>query len=125
MAHLTKEQRYENSAYKKAGKMQKDIAELIGKSESCISKELRRNRDERNGEYKAELADKKCRKRHKKKPKIHKLTESLKEKINTLLDHEYSPEQICGSLKLKGLDCVSHEQIYQYIWEDKKNKVSL
>jgi transposase, IS30 family len=69
MVHLTKDQRYEISAYKKAGKLQKEIAEILQKSESCISKELKRNRDERNWEYKAELADKKCKLRHKLKPK--------------------------------------------------------
>ena len=33
---------------------------------------------------------------------------------------QWSPEQIVGWCKLKGIPMVSHESIYQYIWEDKK-----
>jgi transposase, IS30 family len=125
MAQLTKEQRYEISALKKAGKSQKEIAHLIKKSESCISKELKRNKDERNGEYKAELADKKCQTRHRLKPKKRRLNASIKVQINLLLEEKLSPEQICGRLKLKGLDWVSHETIYDYIWNDKKKNGEL
>jgi transposase, IS30 family len=125
MSQLTKEQRYEISAFKKAGISQKEIAHLIQKSESCISKELKRNRDGRNGEYKAELADKKCQVRHRLKPKKKRLNESLKAQINSLIEEKFSPEQICGRLKIKGLEWVSHETIYDYIWKDKKKKGEL
>jgi IS30 family transposase len=41
---LTREQRYQLSALKKAGHAQSDIAEYVGTSEATISRELRRNR---------------------------------------------------------------------------------
>nr|WP_228412673.1 IS30 family transposase [Chryseobacterium sp. SC28] len=37
-----------------------------------------------------------------------------------MLKEDYSPEQVCGSLREQGEQCVSHERIYQYIWQDKK-----
>ena len=41
---LTREQRYQLSALKKAGHTQSDIAEYVGTSEVTISREVRRNR---------------------------------------------------------------------------------
>jgi IS30 family transposase len=125
MAHLTKEQRYTISVLKAQGKKQKEIADIINKSETCISKELRRNKDERSGEYRAELAEKKCKERHRLKPKKKRLTEALKRSVDLLLKEKLSPEQICGRLKLEKKDWVSHETIYTYIWQDKKSKGTL
>jgi len=34
---------------------------------------------------------------------------------------DYSPEQIVGICKKEGLECVSIERIYQFIWNDKRN----
>ncbi|MEE9373973.1 MAG: hypothetical protein V3V00_13060 [Saprospiraceae bacterium] len=36
------------------------------------------------------------------------------------VSEDYSPEQIVGRAKLENTQCVSHERIYQFIWEDKK-----
>lgn len=41
---LTRKQRYQLTALKKAGHTQSDIAEYVGTSEATISRELRRNR---------------------------------------------------------------------------------
>jgi IS30 family transposase len=54
---------------KNQGFAQKMIAEQIGKNASVVCRELQRNCDNRSGEYKAELAEKKCRNRHKIKSK--------------------------------------------------------
>jgi len=64
MAHLTIEQRYEIATLSNQNFLQNKIAECIGKDKSVISRELRRNSDERNGLYKAELAQKKTDLRH-------------------------------------------------------------
>ena len=42
--HLTREQRYQISALLQAGHSQKEIAEIVGKDKSVISRELKRNR---------------------------------------------------------------------------------
>ncbi len=120
MPHLSLEQRYiiqtclsENISYSQ-------IAERIARDRSVISREIRRNADQRSGEYSAELAHRKALERHKNKAKHITFTEDIKEHVITLLEQEFSPEQIKGRSKEKSIACVSHECIYQFIWRDKK-----
>jgi IS30 family transposase len=49
----------------------------------------------------------------------------MRQYIIDLLEQQYSPEQIKGISDLNGIDCVSHEWIYQMIWSDKRRKGSL
>ena len=125
MSHLTLEQRYTIEVLFKENYSQKNIAKTIGKSKSAISRELGRNCDKRNSVYKAELAHKKCLERHKNKNKKIHFTEEIKEYVKELIEDDYSPEQIAGTAKKLGVACVSHERIYQYLWDDKKQKGDL
>jgi IS30 family transposase len=102
------------------GYLQREIAEVIGKDKSVVSRELSRNRDFRSGEYRGDLAQRKYEKRQKEKPKKRRFTEDVKSLVDTWLEEDYSPEQIAGRAKLEKLECVSHERIYQYVWNDKK-----
>ncbi|MDR2815174.1 MAG: helix-turn-helix domain-containing protein [Proteiniphilum sp.] len=52
--HLTREQRYEIEILLRIGKSQKEIAELLGKDKSVISRELKRNSHKRG--YSARMA---------------------------------------------------------------------
>ena len=79
----------------------------------------------RNGAYRVDLAHRKYQERLEQKPKPHKFTEQIKETILRLLEEDFSPEQIVGRCKLEGKPCVSHEQIYQYVWEGKRHKGKL
>jgi IS30 family transposase len=49
MSHLKSAQRYTIATMKNKGYSQKEIAETIGKDESVVSRELRRNSDLRSG----------------------------------------------------------------------------
>ena len=49
MPHLTSEQRYTVSCMFHQGKKQVEIATTIGKDKSVISREIKRNKDQRNG----------------------------------------------------------------------------
>lgn len=122
MSQITLEQRYEISSLYKSGKTQDYIANSIGVHKSTISRELKRNSDKRSGDYRAKLAERKCRERHANKPKKVYLSEDIKEVIESLIKEDYSPEQVVGYCKKNGLDCVSTETIYLHIWRDKKNK---
>lgn len=104
------------------GKKKSEIAAMIGKNKSVITREIARNCDKRSKKYDASLAQRKCRKRHEEKAKKILLTQPVKEYIDKKLDQKYSPEQIAGIAKGEGVFCVSHERIYQYIWQDKKRK---
>jgi transposase, IS30 family len=120
MSHLTQTQRYTIDVLKKENRSQTYIAKRINKSKSVVSRELKRNSDKRSGEYKVELAQKKCIERHQKKPKKIRFTKSVESHVNACLEKDYSPEQIAGFSKKEGIPCVSHERIYQYLWDDKK-----
>jgi hypothetical protein len=99
------------------GYKQKQIAEAIGKDKSTVCREIRRNCDARSGAYRYELAQRKCEKRHQTKPKKIHFTEQVKAYVDTLLKNDFSPEQIAGRAKSKNVECVSHERIYQYVWD--------
>ncbi len=120
MAHLTIGQRYEIATLRKQEFSQTKISEIIGRNKSVVSRELARNADARNGDYKPELAQKKTDKRHKVKPKKVYFTVEIKDFVVSYLMEDYSPEQIVGCAKRKKVKCVSIERIYQFIWQDKK-----
>ena len=125
MAHLTKPQRYTIEAMLKEGHTQSEIARVIGKNKSVVSREIKRNRDLRSGSYSQDMAQRKYQKRQKEKPKRVRFTDAVKTEVETLLKEDYSPEQVVGTLKKVGKDTVSIETIYQYIWKNKKQGGSL
>lgn len=125
MRHITKEQRYTISTMLSQGYSKQAIADCIGKDKSSIYREIKRNKDNRNGSYKNDLAENKCRERHRFKKKNLKFTTSVRAKVEELIQEDYSPEQVVGYCKKIGFLCVSHERIYQHIWEDKKQKGEL
>jgi len=120
MKHLTREQRYTISEMRSSGYKQQEIADVIGKDKSVVSRELKRNCDMRSGEYKSDLAQRKYEHRQRIKPKKIRFTETVKHLVDTWIGDDYSPEQIAGRAKIDNIECVSHERIYQYVWQNKK-----
>ncbi len=104
----------------KAKKSNSEIARIIGKDKSTIGREIKRNSDQRNLVYKSGLAQGKCMARHSAKAKTVRFTDSVKQDVEEGLCCKYSPEQIVGRAVLEHRGMVSHERIYQYIWQDKK-----
>jgi IS30 family transposase len=120
MKHITQEQRYTISVLLRKGKSKSEIANIIGKHKSSVCREIKRNADKRNGDYRYELAERKSQARHSQKPKQIRFTDALKTYVDEKLQANFSPEQIVGRAALEGADMVSYERIYQYVWEDKK-----
>lgn len=120
MSHLTQEQRYTIQALLQVGTSRKIICEEIGKDKSVLSRELKRNADQRNGYYKADLAERKYQQRHQTKQKLVRFTDEVKTFVEILIKEDFSPEQIAGFAKNNQITCVSHERIYQYLWKDKR-----
>lgn len=114
---LTREQRYQIYALKKAGHTQAATAAIVGVHESTVSRELRRNRGRRG--YRPgrahELAGERRRATH--RPRIGEQTWAT---VESLLRREWSPEQIAGRLKLERREAVSHERIYRHVYADKR-----
>ena len=116
---LTYEQRCQIYALNKSGKGQKDIAILIGVSQSTISRELKRNTGQRG--YKFKQAHSLALARRTAKVRPLKMTIENIALIEAKLQEDWSPEQISGWLRVNLNIFISHETIYQHIWLDKKN----
>lgn len=109
----------------KAGYTQQRIADEIGVHKSTISRELNRNITfvrTRLGywDYKADYAQSFADQRKKLKPNFIKFTEHVKAFIIEKIRDEWSPDQISGYAKRHTLFSLSHEWIYQFILQDKK-----
>jgi len=118
--HFTREERVKIYTLKKVGIKQKDIANEIGKSESSISKELKRNKGKRG--YRDKQANEKAVERRVKASQLSgkKMTERLKKLINSYIIQDWSPVQISGYLKKEYNIKISHESIYQHVLLNKK-----
>ena len=93
---LTQGQRYQVEALYKAGHNQTMIANILTVHKSTISRELRRNRGLRG--YRPKQAHAKAMQRRHEKLKTHiPLTTWVV--VNTLIEQDWSPEQISGRLK--------------------------
>ena len=119
------EQRYQIEAFLKAGMKQNFIASALGVHPSTICRELGRNVAKRGRSanvYSAEKAQKKTDLRHKEKDKHIVFNNEMKQTIESRIIHDkWSPELIYQSAKLSNEQMVSHERIYQWIWECKKS----
>ena len=113
------EDRCQIYALSKRGSSQESIAEVLGVSQSAVSREIHRNRGERG--YRFKQAEAKAQARQAIRSRPRKLTAPLRRKIEAKLRQmRWSPEQISGWLSEQGIK-LSHERIYQMIWDDKRD----
>ncbi|GEJ39754.1 IS30 family transposase [Flavobacterium psychrophilum] len=120
MSHFNPEQRYKLEVLLQQNVSKKEIAKDFGKHISSIYREINRNSDGRNHNYKGDLAIRKCSKRHKEKAKNQCFTDEIKEYVRGLIQQDLSPEQIVGRSKVNGIKCVCHETIYTFILDDRE-----
>ena len=119
-SQLTDEDRIEIYAMKQAGKKQNMIADELGVHPSTISRELVRNTGLRG--YRPKQAQQQTLHRRFTARKAVKMTPETIDYIESKLAEEHSPEQIAERMKLDPGwhgPTVSHERIYQHIWQDK------
>ena len=113
---LTPEERYQIYALKKAGHSKSEIAVNLGRHPSTIGRELKRNSGARG--YRPKQAQTRADARKQERVRESVLAETW-ELIESLLGQDWSPEQISGWLKTEKKIQVSHEWIYQHIYDDK------
>ena len=114
---INQAQRYELSALLKVGYSKAAIALELGVHKSSIYRELKRNSDKQKYHPLHAQEYTNDRKIHKRAPR--KLTKGMKKIIDAKLKLYWSPEQIVGRCRNEGIEMISHERIYQYIWADK------
>jgi IS30 family transposase len=115
---LTREERYQISALKTAGHNQIDIAKVIGRHKSTISRELARNSGLRGYRPKQANSFAESRRPAKSTPRISSDSWS---RIELLLREDWSPEQVSRWLRNEEDIFVSPEWIYQYILRNKQS----
>ena len=94
----------------KAGHNITQIADLLSRSKSTISRELRRNAGSRG--YRPKQACELSRQRAQGSRNAARVAPWVKEQAAALLELQWSPEQIAGKLP------VSHETLYQHVYAD-------
>lgn len=115
--HLTQRQRFIIQDLWDLGKTKTEIAKNIGVHRSTVSRELKRNSNQKGG-YKA-LGAHLC--SQGRRTSIYdfrrKIDGPLMEAIIEKLLLGWSPEQISGRLKLESSFSISHESIYRWIYK--------
>jgi IS30 family transposase len=114
---LTREERYQIYALKTAGHDQVEIARVLGRHKSTISRELTRNRGQRG--YKPKQANNIALNRRQAKL-VPRIPPESWARVELLLHEHWSPEQISNWLRQEESIHVSPEWIYQYILRNKQ-----
>lgn len=109
--HITREERYQIYALKKAGHKQNEIAEVLERSESTISRELKRNSGRRG--YRPKQAHSKSMERQ--AINARTIDNATWQFAQDRLLEQWSPEQISGHA------AISPETVYQRVYADKKS----
>lgn len=116
---LTSEERYTLATLRGKHFSQAEIARIMGRSPSTISRELKRNRREYDGGYRAETACQRTRARRTYSRRNWHFTDKDWALVSECLRACWSPDQISRRLKMHGLLSISHETIYRYVWTDR------
>lgn len=122
MSHnqFNRDSRIELAILLKSGRKKKECAEILGIERSNVSKEIIRNRDP-DGVYRGASAHRRyLNRRTESKKKYRKIENDLKLQKHVIgrIKKFWSPEQIAGRLRKKGL-VICHETIYQFIYKKK------
>ncbi|WP_299022890.1 IS30 family transposase [uncultured Photobacterium sp.] len=116
---LTDEQRYTIAQLRLRRKPVSFIADVIGVHRSTVYREVKRNKCNDN-HYRVHKAGFRTRGRRSKSRKNSQFSRFQMQIIEAFIKADWSPEQISGYLRTRGMLNISHETIYRYIWLDKK-----
>lgn len=115
--HLTERERYQIYALMKADLRHNEIAVIVGRSASTISRELSRNRGQRG--YRPQQAHHLAQRRARVSRTRRRITERQWRAIAALIRRQWSPGQIADRARMEGTLAISHESIYQFVYADK------
>lgn len=117
---ITRQERYTLGLLRKQGCSQAEMARILGRHPSTISREFRRNRTAHDGHYRPEKAQEHASARRWTPRRNSRFTDADWSLVDSLLRDKFSPEQISGRLRHLNLLSISHESIYLHLWRDKR-----
>lgn len=122
--HLTRDQRCQLYTLNSSGKSIDNTAVILGVHRSTLYRELSRNKGQKG--YRYQQAHEKALEKKRLSSTRLKMTAELIAIIEEKLRLQWSPEQIAGWMN-RHLDgqLISHETIYKYVWENKRQGGSL
>ena len=109
--HLSREERYQIHSLLKAKQTISEIARLLGRHRSTISRELSRGHGQRG--YRAEQACRKASERAQRSRNARRVHAKVWADVAFYLGVQWSPEQIASKLE------VSHESVYLHVYANK------
>ncbi len=115
---LSKKERYMIEKMRREGKSIRFIARRLDRCPSTISREIQRNRGKRG--YRHLQAHQKSQARQLERSYYEVLTERMKEEVRSLLEIQWSPEQIVERWRLIGKPAPSKNTLYRWIAKDRK-----
>jgi transposase, IS30 family len=113
---LTQAQRYQISALRSLDHSYAEIARVIGAHKSTVSREMARN-PWNQSRWWALVAD--SRARYRRRKPVYRIPPAVWTQVERLLREDWSPEQVSKRLRLEQGIPISHEWIYQHIFDDK------
>ena len=116
---LSQEERYTITVLLKMHHSLSEIARIMNRSASTISRELSRNRRP-TGYYAAFVAHSYATARRHRTRRHSHFSQEQWSIVLCLLKQKFSPEQISNTLKRFNMFSISHETIYQYLLYDKR-----
>jgi transposase, IS30 family len=118
---ITSEERYALSLLRKEGHSQAEMARILGRHPSTISRELRRNVWRCNGRgYVAARAQSYTNERRRRSRRNSQFTLAEWALVDSMLREDFSPAQVVGWFARFDILSISHETIYRHIWQDKQ-----
>lgn len=96
----------------------RSIAEALGRSHTSVSREMKRNFPKERMVYSPRLAEKRAREKRKERGRKERLKdETVRSYVISHLKRRWSPEQISIRIPIDLNTTISHEAIYQYIYD--------
>ena len=117
---ITAVERYALMALQVQGLTSAAIARALGRHRSTIARERRRNSTNHDGYYRPQLADWYARGRRSRSRRNTQFTRADWRRVEALIREDWSPEQIAGRLRRRGVLTISHETIYRHLWHDQR-----
>ena len=107
-------------------KSMRSIAEALGRSHTSVSREMKRNFPKEYKVYTPRLADVRAQKKRKERGRKDRLkNEMVRSYVVSHLKRRWSPEQISIRIPIDMNATISHEAIYQYIYDQVSNGSNL